>query len=410
MKLLPLFTFALLGVVHLTAAPLFAAGVRERGSVNASANAAQEVAIAADRLREARAALARAENTRERIRALTDAISSYEVALAQLRAELRRLAVRSRRLEAVIAARQQDNAALLASLLAIARTPPPGLLAHPDGPVAAARAAMLLEDTRARIREETASILAARLEAEKLRRAREETAGEITAALAEMQEARIRLAEAVAERRRGKLMPLDAALLGELARTATTLDEFADSLASRSERGREKGSARPLPEERPRLPRGARILYRSGEADAAGIRRPGLVLALAPGTLLTSPLDATVRYAGPLARYGNVIVLEPTPDRLIVLSGLDVLYADTGDILARGDPLGIVGTDATADVTSSGDAVSTTAPAGKAGSLNDEANEGSPLYELPATATLYLELRKRGKPVDPLSWFTLSKD
>ncbi|MGB1024817.1 MAG: peptidase M23, partial [Paracoccaceae bacterium] len=39
--------------------------------------------------------------------------------------------------------------------------------------------------------------------------------------------------------------------------------------------------------------------------DAAGISRPGLLLATAPAALVTSPWFGTVRYAGPLLDYGN---------------------------------------------------------------------------------------------------------
>ncbi len=351
----------------------------------ATAPAARKVAIAADRLREARAALARAENTKERRRALAAAIESYESALGEMRAELRRLTIRSRRIEAELAARRADSAALLAALVGIARTPPPGLLAHAGGPVAAVRAAMILETSRARLERRLSRLAASWREAEALRRRREETVTAVTTALAELQKARARLAAAVAERRRGRLVPVEAALLADLARSAATLDEFAAALIADPAT---VPHAKEHPQMRPALPRGARILYRAGEADAAGIRRPGLVLALPPGSLLTSPVDATVRYAGPLARYGNVIVLEPDPARLVIFSGLGTLYADTGDVVVRGDPIGLA-----------------------AGNPPVPQNAtDSPLLDAPASATLYLELREKGKPVDPLVWFTSSRD
>ncbi len=379
----------ILGMLPLAASPAGVAVAQEAARhaaapAGATAPAARKVAIAADRLREARAALARAENLKERRRALAAAIESYEAALGEMRAELRRLAIRSRKLEAELAARRADKATLLAALVDIARIPPPGLLVHNGGPVAAVRAAMILETSRARLRRRLARLVAGWREAETLRRRREEMVTAITAALAELQEARARLATAVAERRRGRLVPVKAALLADLARSAATLDEFAAALASDPATAHEETPARA----RPRLPRGARILYRSGEADAAGIRRPGLVLALPPAGLLTSPVDATVRYAGPLARYGNVIVLEPDPARLVIFSGLGTLYADTGDVVVTGDPLGLA--------------------AGRPPVPQDATD--SPLLDTPASATLYLELREKGKPVDPLVWFTSSKD
>ncbi len=48
------------------------------------------------------------------------------------------------------------------------------------------------------------------------------------------------------------------------------------------------------------LPVTATVLHRFNEADAAGIVRPGWVLATGPGALVTAPAAATVRFQGPL--------------------------------------------------------------------------------------------------------------
>jgi septal ring factor EnvC (AmiA/AmiB activator) len=41
-----------------------------------------------------------------------------------------------------------------------------------------------------------------------------------------------------------------------------------------------------------------------------------LVLATRPNALVTTPWPSSVRYAGPLLDYGNVIILEPESDYL----------------------------------------------------------------------------------------------
>jgi septal ring factor EnvC (AmiA/AmiB activator) len=53
------------------------------------------------------------------------------------------------------------------------------------------------------------------------------------------------------------------------------------------------------------------VLRRFDEADAAGVARPGPGAATRPNALATTPWPASVRYAGPLLDYGNVIILEP---------------------------------------------------------------------------------------------------
>ncbi|MEZ5674302.1 MAG: hypothetical protein R3D81_03325 [Thalassovita sp.] len=47
---------------------------------------------------------------------------------------------------------------------------------------------------------------------------------------------------------------------------------------------------------------------RADESDAAGIARPGVVLATRPRALVTTPTAATIRYLGPLLDYGNVMI------------------------------------------------------------------------------------------------------
>ena len=70
--------------------------------------------------------------------------------------------------------------------------------------------------------------------------------------------------------------------------------------------------------------------------------RPGLVVATRPRALVTAPAAATVRYAGELLDYGNVIILEPRAGTLLVIAGLDVVYVDTGTVVPGGSPLGLM--------------------------------------------------------------------
>src|SRR5699024_10694752 len=70
------------------------------------------------------------------------------------------------------------------------------------------------------------------------------------------------------------------------------------------------------------LPVQGRILRRAGEADAAGIKRPGIVMAAPPRAVVTTPAAATLRYHGPLLDYGNVAILEPQSGILLVFAGM----------------------------------------------------------------------------------------
>ena len=123
-----------------------------------------------------------------------------------------------------------------------------------------------------------------------------------------------------------------------------------------------------------------------GEADAAGVRRPGLSLATQPRALVTAPWPATIRFRGPLLDYGNVMILEPGDGYLLVLGGMETLYGEVGEVVAAGAPLGLMGGPATVSAE-----FVTLAPDGSGGR---------------DTETLYMELRQGALPVDPMPWFT----
>ena len=96
-------------------------------------------------------------------------------------------------------------------------------------------------------------------------------------------------------------------------------------------------------------------------------------------------MPATIRYAGPLLDYENVIILEPQVGYLIVLAGLGQVYGEVGQILAAGDPVGLLG--------------------GRDPAARDflvEATEGSGEIR---QETLYIEIREDREAVDPGAWF-----
>ena len=84
------------------------------------------------------------------------------------------------------------------------------------------------------------------------------------------------------------------------------------------------------------------VLRQAGEADAAGIVRPGLVIATDPAALVTLPWPATIRYRGPLLDYGNVMIVEPASGYLLILAGLGTVFGETGDVLEAGAPVGFM--------------------------------------------------------------------
>ncbi len=356
-----------------------------------SAAAAQDIAEnarnAALRLLDAIDGLADAERARDRAAALTDTIRAHEDGLATLRAGLRSASLREATLQRQLEARETELMQIIGAMLAVERIEPPALMLHPDGPLATARAGMVLADLAPAMQAEADALSALLSDLETLTRLQRDAAETIAIGLESLQEARIALAQAMADRR--DLPPrlaADEARMLELLGAAQTLEEMARGIESLPAAldvalpgfADARGSL-PLPV------RGA-LLRRAGEADAAGITRPGLLLATEPGALVSSPWPGTVRYRGPLIDYTNVILIEPAEGYLLVLAGLGSVYVEAGDVVGTDGALGLMpGADVDFD-----DFV----PAARGSGTSAGRSE-----------TLYLEIREDSMAIDPEPWF-----
>lgn len=353
---------------------------------------AEAAAEAARRLEAAAAAMARAEGASDRIAALTETVRAYEDGLSLMREGLRRAAVERARIEAELAADREGIARLLGVLQAIGTAEGPALLLHPSGPLGTIRAGMLLADVTPGLQAEAEALrrrLQALAEIEAIQQGAEATLRE---GLASAQAARAELAAAAADRtalpRRYTEDPVATALL---IASSDTLEAFAGGLGLTIEEELGPAPAPAEPAGNLPLPVRGRILRHPGEADAAGVVRPGLVIATEPRALVTTPVTATLRFRGPLLDYGTVVLLEPAPGTLFLFAGLAQAFGEAGEVLPAGAPVGLMGGE-----TPDADAI-------LSGSLpGGTASGGAGLTE-----TLYLEVRDAEGPVDPALWFAL---
>lgn len=353
----------------------------------AAADAVAQARAAVSAMQQAARQLQDATGADDRVAALSATVRGYETGLAALREGMRQLAVEEAAETGALAAERTRLSRLIGVLVALERGPAPLRLLHPSGPVGAVRAGMILADVAPALERRAAEVMRRLERLAILRSLRAVALNELRAGLESAQTARAALSQAVARRSSVPAPEAQAraARLAALARDARTLAEFAESLG-RAPRppgaGAEEFAA--LKGRLP-LPVRGRILRRPGEADAAGIRRPGLVLAVPARALVTAPATGTLRYRGPLLNYGNVILLETAPDILLVLAGLDVVYPDNAGIVDAGAPLGLMPGEAPVSA-------EFLVEAGK--------TEGASLSE-----TLYIEIRKNGEAVDPMDWF-----
>ncbi|MFT6458129.1 murein hydrolase activator EnvC family protein [Pseudophaeobacter arcticus] len=354
---------------------------------------AEAARAAADQLEAATVALEAAESARDRVKALTGTVRAYEAGLAAMREGLRRVARRESQLLTQLKSREDEVAELLGILQTIETSAPPVLMLHPSGPLGAARSAMMVAEVTPGLYARAEALRRDLEEVQTLRLLQQNAADTLEQGLSGVQEARTALSTAIADRtdlpqrftensvRTAILISSTETLTGfasGLAEIAGGADKITPLLADISA---ERGEL-DLPVEG--------LLLRSFEKrDAAGIARPGLLIAARPRALVSSPTAATIRYRGPLLDLGNVVILEPQPDTLFILSGLAEVYGAAGQVIPAGTPVGLMG-----------------GSAPQAGAILSLSGEGGGTDR---TETLYIEVRMDNSPVDPATWFRIGK-
>jgi len=300
--------------------------------------------------------------------------------------------------KAITQSREQQEA-LLGALERLARAPPQALAFAPEGPVERLRSAILIG----------AAVPALSAEARQLGSqltALSSVEGQIDARRKDIDDARAALAKGrdqlvqLAGRRNALIAQLlheddkagPASALGDQASDLFDLIKKADAAADQRDKdlaarlrmlyGAPAKGAAPADPTRPKnlraldaphsemiWPAAGELTRRFGEADRYGRPNQGLTLAAMPGDIVVAPFDGRVDYVGPFRGYGLILIIRHGGGYHSLLAGLGHVDVTTGQWLLAGEPVG---------------------------SLAD-ADEKS------ASANLYFELRRDGRPVDPQS-------
>ncbi len=339
------------------------------------ANPAAEAANAAAALRTATANLKAASDRQDRMAALSETIFAIEGGMAALRGNMREVAVQEATILTRLKSRESEIATLFETLLLIERSPEPTLLLHPMGPMGTARSGMLMSGLTPGLTDQVDRLRTDLEDLRSLQFLQTDAQDIMQEALQAAQLARIDLAQAISDRTETPMrFTADPTKVALLIATTETLDSFAQGLGDIALEEEVAIAIDPasLFGELP-LPVVGRVLRKFDEQDAAGIQRPGMVLVTEPGALVKSPAAATVRYQGPLLDYGQVVILEPATNLLLVFAGMGQIFAQTGEVVNKGAPIGLM----------------------------SDSIGGSAL----AQDTLYIEVREVQTPVDPAEWF-----
>lgn len=331
--------------------------------------------------------LERSKSAKDRLSALTDAIISFEESLSLARDSLRQISVLEARAQQKLSVEEEAYGELIGVLLSIDKSPIQAELLHPDGPMSTARGGMLIADLLPALEEKVQSLRSDLEAARYLSELQYQVTLDLQVGLVALQETRAALGRAIADRDDlPKRFVEDPAQTAILLAAADTLDIFADGL-SLIAKNEAEGSLPDITTRKGTLPmpvQGKVIRY-FNEADAAGIKRPGIVVATSDNALVRTPTAATIRYRGPLLDYGLVSILEPQKDILYILAGLSTVYGDIGEVLPAGSPVGLMGMSEIFDEKN----------------LIETLNESAGLRG----ETIYIEVRVNKAPENPLTWF-----
>ena len=121
------------------------------------------------------------------------------------------------------------------------------------------------------------------------------------------------------------------------------------------------------------LPIFGRVVHQFGVAAASGSKAEGITISTHPAAHVVAPRHGTVVFAGPFRGYGRLLIIEHDEGHHVLLAGLGRIDAVVGDEVLPGEPVG---------------------------AMTPSSN---------GTLNLYLELRRSGRPINPLPWLAASK-
>lgn len=385
------------GALALATVPALSDPSTAREAVGRAERAALDAAQRAERLeREAQEAGAAASRSAREAAALAARIQQAEADILAAQARYALIADQRRVLDARLAEQQQPLAQLTGALQNIARRPLVLSALQPGSLKDTVYVRAVLETAAPQIEARTAGL---RRELDR-GRALEREAGEQLArlknsesqlaerrnqldALASQQRLASREARQIAQRESERALALTEnardldALVGELDRAASLRQELA-ALPGPVIRPQRPGAskvvmtaaARPTPKATGlpaplQLPVQGRTLAGFGESDEAGLAATGLQLAPAGGAQVIAPTLGRIAYAGPYRGYGEIVIIEHGNGFTSLITGLARVTVAAGDSVIGGSPIG-------------------TAP--------------------PRNPAIGFELRREGKPVNPLDF------
>ncbi len=343
-------------------------------------------------------------------------IQHHEARVSEIRQRIDALDASQMQIRAAFDRRRRQLGLVLAALQRMARNPPESLIAQPVPPADMVRSAILLRsalpklegDARS-LRRDLDALAAARIEAEERRREFDHEMTKLEGQRVVLQrllgrKSRLRRRTVLqtnrASRRTMALSQKAASLLDlvnrldalRVQREATTrvaAEREKQRLASlRLAPGNNATRAAPVPAGPPTgfsglsfesgkgkipYPVVGRVAARYGQPIAKGRTHKGLTLETARSAQVIAPYEGKIAFSGPFRGYGQLLIIEHNGGYHTLLAGMARIDVAVGQWVLVGEPVGIMG---------------------RTGARK------------PA---LYLEIRRKGQPINPLPWLAVRK-
>ncbi len=291
-----------------------------------------------------------------------------ETAANDAQMALNELEIKEVQARRALLADEEALADVLATLMSFASKRPPALTTSPEDTSAAIRAAILMGDIAPKLATE-AEELAQELDTlatlqNKIREEKDDLTRAEQTLLARRQEI-----EALYKEKRARRIELTKATMSlrtqneNLAKEANTLQSLLASIRTKAPTAPSKKPPPPprfakLKKNKIEAPKN-RPTY-NGFGGISGIQRPvigtlvnaygspktstgkalGQTWQTRKGAHVVSPRDGRVEYAGVFRTYGQILILDLGEDYMMVLAGLDAIYAEVGQSVLSGEPVG----------------------------------------------------------------------
>lgn len=124
---------------------------------------------------------------------------------------------------------------------------------------------------------------------------------------------------------------------------------------------------------RMRVPARGLIVRYFGQPTDTGLASKGMLIQTRPQARVVAPFDGKVVFAGPFRGYGQILIIEHSEGYHTLLAGFSRIDSVPDQYLLAGEPVGVIDRPDT------------------------------------ATPTLYVELREKGRPINPLPWLAAQR-